>query len=100
MESYRCSLARLLQRGDDDYEVTPNAPFVRQSRQSLKTIVKKSKFEFDMNRQPPGRCPMTGCRYNLKGKNMGALRNQHWDDIGEDVKAALQKDAARFLGSI
>lgn len=44
-------------------------------------------------RHPEARTPFCFYLYSLEG----ALRDQHWDDIGEDVKQALRADAARFL---
>lgn len=47
-------------------------------------------------RYPEARTPLCYYLYSLEG----ALRDQHWDDIGEDVKEALRVDAARFLDAI
>lgn len=46
-------------------------------------------------RHPEIRTPICYYLYSLEG----ALLNQHWDDIGEDVKKALRNDAVRFLGT-
>ncbi|WP_366941538.1 TfoX/Sxy family protein [uncultured Litoreibacter sp.] len=43
-------------------------------------------------RHPEARTPLCYYLYSLEG----ALRGQHWDDIGEDLKEALRRDAARF----
>lgn len=43
-------------------------------------------------RHPEARTPLCYYLYSLEG----ALRDQHWDDIGEDVKKTLRNDAARF----
>lgn len=42
---------------------------------------------------PEARTPLCYYLYSLEG----ALRDEHWDEIGEDVKQALRNDAARFL---
>lgn len=44
-------------------------------------------------RHPAVRTPVCYYLYALEG----ALRDQHWDDIGESVKKTLRDDAARFL---
>lgn len=46
-------------------------------------------------RHPEAITPLCYYLYSLEG----ALRNQHWDDIGEGVKETLRNDAARFLGT-
>lgn len=46
-------------------------------------------------RHPAARTPHCYYLYSLEG----ALRDQHWDDIGDDVKDALRKEAARFLAA-
>ncbi|WP_299505081.1 TfoX/Sxy family protein [uncultured Roseobacter sp.] len=50
----------------------------------------------EMKRRHPGaRTPLCYYLYSLEG----ALRDQHWDRIGEDVKETLRNDAARFLNA-
>ena len=44
------------------------------------------------HRHPEARTPLCYYLYSLEG----ALRDQHWDDIGENVKKALRNDAACF----
>lgn len=44
-------------------------------------------------RHPEARAPLCYYLYSLEG----ALRDQHWNDIGENVKEVLRSDAARFL---
>lgn len=44
-------------------------------------------------RHPTARTPLCYYLYSLEG----ALRDQHWDDIGESVKRTLRNNAARFL---
>ncbi|MFG5382787.1 TfoX/Sxy family protein [Yoonia sp. R2-816] len=46
-------------------------------------------------RHPEARTPLCYYLYSLEG----ALRDQHWDDIGDDVKKSLQNDVARFSGA-
>lgn len=46
-------------------------------------------------RHPEARTPLCYYLYSLEG----ALRDKHWDDIGEEVKQALRKEATRFLGA-
>lgn len=41
---------------------------------------------------PEARTPLCYYLYSLEG----ALRDQHWDDLGEAVKRTLREDAARF----
>lgn len=43
-------------------------------------------------RHPEARIPLCYYLYSLEG----ALRDEHWDDIGEDVKKGLRDAAARF----
>ena len=43
-------------------------------------------------RNPDARTPLCYYLYSLEG----ALRDQHWDDIGETVKKNLREKAARF----
>lgn len=44
-------------------------------------------------RNPEARTPLCYYLYSLEG----ALRDQHWDDIGEESKVSLRNKAARFL---
>lgn len=43
-------------------------------------------------RHPEARTPLCYYLYSLEG----ALRGQHWDDLGETVKRTLREEVARF----
>lgn len=44
-------------------------------------------------RNPETRIPLCYYLYSLEG----ALRDQHWDSIGEEAKKSLRNSASRFL---